>query len=131
MGILQNELDETVNLWNNHRIRSVRNAECPGGRPYALYYLPGEDGNSDCSFPVSLNDLIIAQLHCRQASILGCSDDMVKFGPILLKQESLSIPKTVDEAKRPFLLIINSLKNKCLRIYLHDIFSGNKKFGYS
>ena len=76
MGILQNELDETVNLWNNHRIRSVRNAECPGGRPHALYYLPGKDGTSDCSFPVSLNNLIIAQLHCRQPSILGCLDDI-------------------------------------------------------
>ena len=30
MGILQNELDETINLWNNRRIRSARNAECPG-----------------------------------------------------------------------------------------------------
>ena len=107
MGILQNELDETVNIWNNHRIRSVRNAECPGGRPYALYYLPGEDGTSGCSFPVSLNDLIIAQLHCRQASILGCWDDMVKLGLILLKQGNLTIPKTVNEAKNIFLLIIN------------------------
>ena len=108
MGILQNELDETVNLWNNQRIRSARTAECPGGRPHALYYLPGEDGTSDCSFLVSLNELIIAQLHCRQPSILGCSDDMVKLGLILLKQENLSIPKTVDEAKSLLLLIKNS-----------------------
>ena len=31
MGILHNELDGKVNLWNNHHICSVRNAECPGG----------------------------------------------------------------------------------------------------
>ena len=80
----------------------------PWRRPYALYYLSGEDETSDCSFPVPLNDLIIAQLHCRQASILGCSDDIVKLGLILLKQENLSIPKTVDEAKSLFLWIINS-----------------------
>ena len=62
-----------------------------------MYYLPGEDGTSDRSFPVSLNDLITVQLHCRQASILACSDDMVKLGIILLKQENLSIPKIVDD----------------------------------
>ena len=103
MGIPQNELNETVNLWNNHLVRSVRNAEFPGGRPYALYCLPGEDGTSDCSFPASLNDLIIAQLHCRQASILGCSDKMIKLGLILLKQENVTITKAVYEAKSLFL----------------------------
>ena len=87
MGILQNKLDKTVNSWNNHCVRSVRNTECPEVRPHVLYYLPGEDGTSDCSFPVSLNGLIIAQLHSRQASILGCSDDMVKLGQILFKKE--------------------------------------------
>ena len=60
LGILQNEIDETVNLSNNHRICSVRHAECSGGRPYALYYLPGEGKTSDCRFPISLNDFVIA-----------------------------------------------------------------------
>ena len=89
-GILQNELDETVDLWI-----CVRNAECPGGRPFAFCYLPGKDGTSNCSFPVSLNDLIIAQ-------ILDCWDDIVKLRPILLKQGHLTVPKTRDEAKNLF-----------------------------
>ena len=37
MGLLQTELDETAFLWNNHRIRKVKNSECPFGRPSVLY----------------------------------------------------------------------------------------------
>ena len=40
MGLLQSELDETRELWNNHRIREIRNSECPAGRPDLLYHLP-------------------------------------------------------------------------------------------
>ena len=33
MGLIQQELDETLRLWNSHYIRKVRNATCPSGRP--------------------------------------------------------------------------------------------------
>ena len=38
MSILQNELNETISLWNSHRIRPVRNAECPEVRPDVFYF---------------------------------------------------------------------------------------------
>ena len=38
MPILQAEMDETKRLWNTHRIRKVRNSECPAGRPDALFF---------------------------------------------------------------------------------------------
>ena len=40
IGILQEELDETRRLWNNHFKRKSRNAECPGGRPDVLFHTP-------------------------------------------------------------------------------------------
>ena len=47
IGIVQTELDETLELWNNHRIRKVRNSECPSGRPNVLYLLPNLNGGRD------------------------------------------------------------------------------------
>ena len=110
MGILQNELNETISLWNSHRIRPVRSAECPGGRPDVLYFLSGGDETSDCSFPVTINDFILGQLQCTPQAIFGCTDELMNLATIVLRQESLSIPQTVDEAKHLYLLLINSFK---------------------
>ena len=108
MGILQNELNETISLWNSHRIRPVRNAECPGGRPDVLYFLSGGDETRDCSFPVTINDFILGQLQCTPQKIFGCTDELINLATIVLRQEGLSIPQTVDEAKHLYLLLINS-----------------------
>ena len=108
MGILQNELNETISLWNSHRIRPVRNAECPGGRPDVLYFLSGGDETRDCSFPVTINDFILGQLQCTPQAIFGCTDELINLAIIALRQEGLSIPQTVDEAKHLYLLLINS-----------------------
>ena len=48
LGILQEELDETRRLWNNHFIRKSLNGECPGGRPDVLFYTPSPVGGRDC-----------------------------------------------------------------------------------
>ena len=110
MGILQNELNETISLWNSHRIRPVRNAECPGGRPDVLYFLSGGDETSDCSFPVTINDFILGQLQYTPQAIFGCTDKLINLATIVLRQEDLSIPQAVDEAKHLYLLLINSFQ---------------------
>nr|XP_055023173.1 uncharacterized protein LOC129413507 isoform X1 [Misgurnus anguillicaudatus] len=40
LGVLQKELDEYRELWNNHTIRPVRQSRCPSGKPEAMYHLP-------------------------------------------------------------------------------------------
>ena len=110
MGILQNELNETISLWKSRGIRPVRNAECSGGRPDVLYFLSGGDETSDCSFPVTINDFILGQLQCTLQAIFGCTDELTNLATIVLRQEGLSIPQTVDEAKHLYLLLINSFQ---------------------
>ena len=97
-GIIQNELNETISLWNSHRIKPVRNAECPGYRPDVLYFLSRGDRTSDCSFPVTINDFILGQLQCTSQVILACTDELINLATIVLKQECLNISQTVDEA---------------------------------
>jgi len=63
IGLVQTELNETVELWNHHRIRKVRNAECPSGRPHMLYSLPNNYGGEECSTPMVVRDLNLAEEH--------------------------------------------------------------------
>lgn len=44
MPLIQQELDRTVERWNNHLISHSRNAGCPHGRPNVLYTVPEETG---------------------------------------------------------------------------------------
>ena len=49
-GILQSELDNMKEMWNNHCIRNSRNTECPRGRPTVLYFNPAAAGAADYKF---------------------------------------------------------------------------------
>ena len=110
MSILQNELNETISLWNSHHIRPVRNAECHVGQPDVLYFLSGGDETTDCSLPVTINGLFLGQLQCTLQAIFCCTDELINLATIVLRQEGLSIPQTVDEANHLHLLLINSFQ---------------------
>ena len=62
MGILQNELNESISLWNSHLIGPIGNAECLAGRPDVLNFLSGGDETSDCSFLITADNLILGQV---------------------------------------------------------------------
>ncbi|XP_067301218.1 uncharacterized protein [Pseudorasbora parva] len=53
LSILQKDLDEYRELWNNHTIRPVRQSSCHSGKPEAMYHLPHRFDARDCGFPVS------------------------------------------------------------------------------
>ena len=40
MHLIQEELQRVKFEWNSHRIRPIRNTECPPGHPNELYFMP-------------------------------------------------------------------------------------------
>ena len=60
LGILQEQLDGTRRLWNNHFVRKTRNTECPGGRLDVLLYTPSLVGGKDCRSPFVEADVNLA-----------------------------------------------------------------------
>ena len=54
--IIQEDLDYTRALWNNHYIRSSRHETVPG-RPDELYYLPERHDSEDQKQPVDAEKL--------------------------------------------------------------------------
>ena len=46
-GILQNELDEIMKAWNQHRMRRVRMSETSNGVLDVMYFLPNSYGKKN------------------------------------------------------------------------------------
>ena len=110
MGLLQSELDETRELWNNHRIREVRNSECPAGRPDILYHLPPTPDAKNFGFDVSEHDIELGRSFCQKYSKTGCSEEMLKFGLIVMAENNFEDPSSAVEAKELYLKIISDLR---------------------
>ena len=108
MGLLQSEFNETRELWNNHRIREVRNSECPAGHPDVLYHLPPTPDGKNFGFDVSQHDIELGR--SQNYSKTGCSKEMLKFGLILIAENNFEDPSCAVEAKELYLKIIRDLR---------------------
>ncbi|KAJ8019268.1 hypothetical protein HOLleu_42247 [Holothuria leucospilota] len=58
---LQNELARIAEEWNDHHVRSSRNANCPFGRPLVMYNAPDLYGTRDFGHPVSQNEALFCK----------------------------------------------------------------------
>ena len=59
--VLQMELHIVAQEWNLHRIHHSNNAECPSGKPGALYFVPKTVGAQDYSCPFEMDEFEIAE----------------------------------------------------------------------
>ena len=100
MGLIQQELDQVKTMWNHHRIRNVRNSECPNGRPEVLYHASHLSGGRNCGFSITRSDIILAKSFCMEPSLLGCSEEFMKLANVIMKENGLKMPENADEGKR-------------------------------
>ena len=106
LGILQSELDEVNILWNTHRIREVRNSECPGGRPDVLYFSPTLTNGRDCSYNLSSSDAQSVAAFAQEQSLFGCSQEMVQLCNIIMQENGYTVPTDPRSAKVLFCNLI-------------------------
>ncbi|XP_061181657.1 uncharacterized protein LOC133190185 [Saccostrea echinata] len=74
MPLLQHELNNLVEQWNNHSISYNRHAACPHGKPTVLYLLPEEKGFLNCLQSVNEEDIEFAGTQCKVPSRSGSHD---------------------------------------------------------
>ena len=109
-GILQLELSEVVEGWNNHRIRLCRNTEGPSGRPDVLYFLSHLKSSRDYKVSISDNDIALAvHLYCKERPTFGCSDEFVELASILMDENDLVMPSNADEAEMLYLDLLSAI----------------------
>ena len=111
ISLLQTELDEMLSLWNSHRIRNVRNAECPPGKPDVLFHTARTQGVPNYSFPFSIEDLNLVKEHTTQPCLFGCSEEYSELFFFLMREHGLSTPNSVDSAKTLFLRLTWEIQN--------------------
>ena len=104
MNVLQNELNETHQMWNSHSIRTVRNSECPGGRPDVLYNF----GGTESGFEVTDADLNAAKDQVEDVSFLP-NRNLIDFMTIVAAENNLSTESKMPDAKVLFLKLIQEI----------------------
>ena len=109
--LIQIELDKVKDMWNNHKIRPVRNGECPSSRPNVLYIAPNLTDGINSKFPVSEHDAILTKSFCRKPSLFGCSDNIAGLCHAIIQEKVLTFPSTAMECKTVFSTIIMDVEN--------------------
>ena len=111
LPLLQLELDETVALWNSHRIRKVRNSESPAGRPDILYFSPQHSNGRESGYRFNNRDMSFAEQMTADPSLLPCSPAMNQLCRQLMATYNYELPKDARSAKALFLLLVQLIDN--------------------
>ena len=74
ISLLQVELNEIIGLWNSHRIRTVRNRECPSQRPLVIFDPPEGYGMEKS---LDLNNLMAVKAFSLEPSYFGSSAEFL------------------------------------------------------
>ena len=115
-GILQSELDNIKEKWNNHHIRNSKNAECAGGKPDVLYFNPVAAGVTDYKFPLVGEKLDLVLRICVYPFFVNYK--VLPPASLIMTEENIRAPKNMQETKSSFrrlitVIVCNSLLIPC------------------
>lgn len=103
MSFISKDLQDTVQHWNEHRIRRSRNLHGPFGKPDVLYFQPEVYGARDfrMTLPGNINEL--EQEYTCAPPIYGVSEEFQVLATNILQEHNLQYPpSTHDEAVELF-----------------------------
>ncbi|XP_039626079.1 uncharacterized protein LOC120539766 [Polypterus senegalus] len=95
--ILQKDLEECKQLWNQHRIRPSRMSTCPPGIPNELYSLPHRFWSRDCGFHVAQQQLQDLRDQCETVGLCG-DEDIQDYLTYVKEQYDLQTPQVWEDA---------------------------------
>ncbi|KAL4008914.1 hypothetical protein ACER0C_002766 [Sarotherodon galilaeus] len=92
MGLIQDELDDTAQVWNAHSIRPSTNINIPGGRPNVMYTLPELYGTRDFLCPTEEEHVEMCKTECVFRLTKPCDPDVYELCNILMTESHLTPP---------------------------------------
>ena len=115
-GILQSELDNIKEKWNNHHIRNSKNAECAGEKPDVLYFNLVPAGVTDYKFPLAGEKLDQVLRICVYPFFVNYK--ALPPTSLIMTEENIRAPKNMQETESSFRRLItvtvcNSLLIPC------------------
>ncbi|XP_033757824.1 uncharacterized protein LOC117340172 [Pecten maximus] len=113
MKLINTELGRVAQHWNQHRIRSSRNAQGPFGKPDVLYFQSEIFGARDQKLPLPAVEQLDAleEEYCSSPLPNGVGPDFETLGFHIIEQYALQYPpNTVDEATELFCRITQTVQ---------------------
>ena len=112
LRLINDDLLKVISLWNQHRVRPTRHAECPSGKPNVLYFQPEVYGGSDYKLPVPNDIAEIQQVFCASPPLNGVSDEFNALAQHILNEKQLRYPpETRHEATYVFVEMTTFINN--------------------
>ena len=109
-GVIQYDLDNLVDYWNNHKIRTSKLSESPDGSPSVLYELREKYDTEDHKIPVSAVDLNLAKrLYSAATSQFSCSDEFSELALLIMENLKLQIPSSFKEAENLYFKLVEEI----------------------
>ncbi|XP_042073225.1 uncharacterized protein LOC121813492 [Haplochromis burtoni] len=92
MGLIQDELDDTAQVWNTHSIRPSANINIPSGRPNVMYTLPELYGTRDFLCPTEEEHVEMCKTECVFRLTKPCDPDVYELCNIIMTESHLTPP---------------------------------------
>ena len=110
-GLLQQELDEIKNMWNNHCIRNSREAECPRGKADVLYYTPSHSGGIECKFPLNHTDLELVKQNIKYPEFPGYTPELRELAGTVMVEQNINLPDNYAKARELYLKLVEEIES--------------------
>ena len=85
-GILQDELDEIMKVWNQHRIRKIRMFEDNNGVPDDMHFLPNRYGKDNRKDEIEDADVLLPREFISEPPYYRCSNEFAKLVCIIINE---------------------------------------------
>ncbi|KAL3831998.1 hypothetical protein ACJMK2_005664 [Sinanodonta woodiana] len=110
MGMIQDEMDEVVKVWNMHLIRPTRNCVMPSGRPTVMYQTPTLYGTQNYQSFVPMEDIDTCRAECLFRETYPCDKEIFDLCAFIMEEERLAFPTDPYEGLDLYLFLRNNIR---------------------
>ncbi|XP_043976973.1 uncharacterized protein LOC122833467 [Gambusia affinis] len=110
MGLIQDELDDTAQVWNTHRIRPTKNLQVPSGRPNVMYALPELYSTMDFLTPVQVEHIQLCRDACTFRQTIPCDSSVYDICNILMAEYGLMTPSDPYDSVKLYMLLRDAIR---------------------
>ncbi|KAK1168043.1 hypothetical protein AOXY_G10881 [Acipenser oxyrinchus oxyrinchus] len=98
LGIIQDKLDATVDVWNSHVIRPSKNDKVPHGRPSVMYSVPELYDTQDYLCGITPHGVNACKEDCTFRSTFACDEDVFRLCTLIVAERNLDIANEAYKA---------------------------------
>ncbi|KAK9970119.1 hypothetical protein ABG768_026086 [Culter alburnus] len=98
MGLIQDELDDTAQVWNTHTIRPSKNISNPSGQPSVMYVLYGLYLTKDFLTSADTESIQFCKNECTFRRPIPCDPGVNELCNTIISESHLSLPKDPYQA---------------------------------